>query len=279
MNTPPYSEPVYESEPTPRSVPVQIQPVRPRVTYILLAVTVFVYILQELTRIGIAREPFIALSQLIFGDELLQALLRNGWGEDILVLLGGKITPLIEIGQVWRLFTPALLHASLVHIAFNMYALFVIGPSLESFYGHWRFLALYVLGAFGGNVLSFYLSAGTSVGASTAIFAMVAAQGVFLYQNRQILGPRARAMLSNVIFIIVINLFLGLSPGIDNWGHMGGLITGLAFAWFAGPQLSVNYTGFGYQLTDQRSMTAVWSTGILLALALAVMTAIKVINA
>jgi len=249
------------------------------VTYILLAVTVFVYILQELTRIGIAREPFIALSQLIFGDELLQALLRNGWGEDILVLLGGKITPLIEIGQVWRLFTPALLHASLVHIAFNMYALFVIGPSLESFYGHWRFLALYVLGAFGGNVLSFYLSAGTSVGASTAIFAMVAAQGVFLYQNRQILGPRARAMLSNVIFIIVINLFLGLSPGIDNWGHMGGLITGLAFAWFAGPQLSVNYTGFGYQLTDQRSMTAVWSTGILLALALAVMTAIKVINA
>jgi rhomboid protease GluP len=243
--------------------------VRPTVTYVILGLTVFVYILQELTRMGIAREPFLALGQLAIGQELLQDLLARGWGDSLLTLLGGKISSLIDAGQYWRLITPVLLHASLLHIGFNMYALFVIGPSLESYYGHKRFLALYLLTGFGGNLLSYLLSEGVSVGASTAIFGLVAAEGVFIYQNRNIFGPKARAMLSNVVMVVVINLVLGLSPGIDNWGHLGGLITGLIFGWFAGPQLEVTYNYPDYELVDQRSPVIAWVTVIVLFFLLA----------
>lgn len=267
----PESKPPQQEEGMPGSRWVQIKrpTVRPTVTYVILGLTVFVYILQELTRMGIAREPFLALGQLAFGQELLQELLARGWGDSLLTLLGGKISSLIDAGQYWRLITPVLLHASLLHIGFNMYALFVIGPSLESYYGHKRFLALYLLTGFGGNLLSYLLSEGVSVGASTAIFGLVAAEGVFIYQNRNIFGPKARAMLSNVVMVVVINLVLGLSPGIDNWGHLGGLITGLIFGWFAGPQLEVTYNYPDYELVDQRSPVIAWVTVIVLFFLLA----------
>jgi rhomboid protease GluP len=117
-----------------------------------------------------------------------------------------------------------------------MYALVVFGTGLERYFGHWRFLVLYILGAFTGNVLSFILSSGYSVGASTAIFGLVGAEGVFLYQNRKFFGGQFRRAIGNVIFIVAVNLVLGLSPGIDNWGHIGGLLGGLMFTWFAGPR-------------------------------------------
>ncbi|RPJ38540.1 MAG: rhomboid family intramembrane serine protease [Chloroflexi bacterium] len=251
----------------PRMVPVERPVTKPTVTYTILAITVFVYLLQELTRMGIAREPFLALSQMIFGPEVLQALLQNGWGDSLLTLLGGKINELIIAGQYWRLLTPALLHASLTHIGFNMYALYAIGSTLESFYGHQRFLMLYIVGALGGNVLSFLMTRGLSVGASTAIFALVAAEGVFIYQNRAIFGSQARAMLSNVVFIVIINLGLGFLPGIDNFGHLGGLIAGLAFGWFAGPRFEVepDFTG-RYKLVDKSNPSTAWLVAIVMVI-------------
>ena len=84
-------------------------------------------------------------------------------------MLGAKVNELILAGQVWRLITPILLHASILHIGFNMYALFVIGPQLERFYGHGRFLLLYLIAGFTGNVLSFVLSPNPSLGASTSV--------------------------------------------------------------------------------------------------------------
>ena len=258
-----------EAAPDSRWVRIKRPSAKPVVTYVILGLTILVYILQELTRIGIAREPFILLGQLAFGQELFQEFLARGWGDSLLTLLGGKISVLIDAGQYWRLITPVLLHASLVHIGFNMYALYSIGPSLEGYYGHKRFLALYLLTGFGGNLLSYLLSEGVSVGASTAIFGLVAAEGVFIYQNRKIFGPQARAMLGNVIMVVAINLVLGLSPGIDNWGHLGGLITGAIFGWFAGPKLEVTFNYPDYELIDQRSPVIAWLTVIVLFFLLA----------
>lgn len=240
----------------------------PLVTYIILGVTVFVYVLQMLTQAGLFREPFIWLGQIIFGSSGMNALLAQGWGSNILLLLGAKIRILIVEGQYWRLFTPALLHANLVHIGFNMYALFAIGRSLEPQYGHARFSMLYLLGAFGGNTLSFLLSDGLSVGASTAIFGLIAANGVFIYQNRQIFGGRARAALQNILTILVINLAIGLSSSnIDNWGHLGGLLAGAAFAWFAGPVLGIEGVWPAYEVKDKRSIsTALITAGIVAAI-------------
>jgi len=71
-------------------------------------------------------------------------------------------------------------------------------------------------------------------------------------------------MLNNVIVIVLINLAMGLSGSIDNWGHLGGLIVGLAFSWFAGPRLEVAYNYPEYELVDQRTSTMTWMVGIVL---------------
>jgi rhomboid protease GluP len=160
-------------------------------------------------------------------------------GYDIPALFGMKINEYILAGQFWRLLTPMFLHSSPIHLGFNMYALISIGSGLERYFGRGRYLLLYLLGSFGGNALSFVLSPNPSLGASTSIFGLLAAEGVFLYRHRDLFGSQARAALQNVVVIAGINLVIGLQPGIDNWGHLGGLFSGLIFAWFGGPKLVI----------------------------------------
>lgn len=190
---------------------------------------------------------------------LLQLASQSLLGFDLLVALGVKVNEWIMQGQYWRLFTPMFLHASIIHIGFNMYALHNLGPGLERFYKHGRFLTLYLLAGFAGNVVSFMASDAASLGSSTAIFGLLGAQGVFLYQNKRIFGERAKRALSQVLSFAVINFLIGLSPGIDNWGHLGGLLGGVAFAWFAGPVLDIAWEDGQGRLVDQRSdRRAVW---------------------
>jgi rhomboid protease GluP len=228
-----------ESEPA-TTISVRMpEPVRPLVTFVLIGLTVGIYVLQILTE-------FLA-------------------GIDIPVQLGVKFAPLILEGQYWRLLTPMLLHGSAVHILVNMYALYSLGPSLERYYGHTRFLLLYVLGGFAGNVLSFTLTPSPSLGASTAIFGLLAAEGVFVLRNRFLFGDNARSALINIVTIAAINLFLGLRPGIDNWGHLGGLLGGLAFAWFGGPLFKVAPGVAGYELQDQVEPQQSWIAAAVVA--------------
>ncbi len=182
---------------------------RPIVTYVLVGVTVIMFVLQMISDFVI--------------------------GYDLPALFGMKINELIVRGEVWRLFTPALLHGGLLHIFFNMYALFSIGRDIELYYGHWRYLALYSISAFAGNVFSFLFTAAPSLGASTAIFGLIGAQALFIYQNRKFF-KNSRAMLTNSLMVIAINLFvIGSLQFVDNFGHLGGLLGGALFAWLAGP--------------------------------------------
>jgi rhomboid protease GluP len=200
---------------------------RPYVTYSVMGVCVVVYLVQLVT--------------------------QNLLGVDIPAALGVKSNELIMQGQIWRLITPVFLHGSIFHIAFNMYALFYLGPTLERFYRHGRFLLLFLLSGYAGNVISFMFSPYQSLGASTAIFGLLGAEGVLLYQNREIFGNVARRALSQVIMIAVVNLIIGLTPGIDNWGHIGGLIGGTLFAWFGGPLLQRQLLYATYTIKDVRS--------------------------
>ncbi|MCO6452440.1 MAG: rhomboid family intramembrane serine protease [Caldilineales bacterium] len=198
----------------------------------------------------------IAITVLVF---VAQLATQNLLGYDLPAALGIKANAFIARGQYWRLITPVFLHGSIMHLGFNMYALFVLGPGLLRFYGNLRFLALYFLGAFAGNVGSMIFTPAPSLGASTAIFGVFAAQGVFLYLNRGIFDrQRTQRALREILILAVINLALGLSPGIDMWGHVGGLIGGLAFAWFAGPKLKVILDGMRPVLTDMRMATNQW---------------------
>jgi len=206
----------------------------PYVTYALIGVTVAFYVLQ-------------VASVVVFGYPTRVGNL------DWLELFGARINEFIQAGQLWRLLTPALLHGSVMHIFFNMYALFSLGASLERYFGRTRFLLLYALGAFAGNVASFLFTDGYSVGASTAVFGLIGAEGIFLYQNRKLFGDEARRAIGNVIFVAAINLFvIGSLPFIDNWGHIGGLIGGLMFTSLAGPLWRVEENMLGYSLVDKR---------------------------
>jgi len=195
-------------------------------------------------------------------------LIQNGseifFGYDLLSIYGAKINAFIYRGQFWRFLTPVFLHGSILHLAFNMYALFSIGPSLEQRYSIPTFLALFAFGGIFGNIFSFLFSANPSLGSSTAIFGLIAAQAVYIYKNRLLLGSRANLLLRNVLVMIAINLFLGLSPGIDNWGHLGGLVGGFLFAWFAGPSYGIAENVFGENvIVKENKRTALVSAALL----------------
>ncbi len=128
---------------------------------------------------------FMGLNILVF---LLQQVSQATQGEDLVAMLGLKVNELIVLGQYWRLLTPMFLHGDILHLGFNMYALYIFGPSLERYFGHLRFITLFILSGFAGNVLSFMLSAAPSLGSSTAIFGLLGAEGVFLYRNRRLFG-------------------------------------------------------------------------------------------
>ena len=211
----------------------------------------------------VATISLIVFTSVIFVFQFLQKATNN---IDTLFLLGGKINSLITAGQVWRLITPVFLHSSIPHLAFNMYALYIIGRNLERFYGHGRFLILYFLGAFGGNVLSYVLTPANSLGASTAVFAILAAEGVFIFENRKLFGPqRTRQMITNLVMVTLINLSFGLIPGfnVDNWGHIGGILGGIFFAWKAGPILQIKGQPPFFEMTDTREKSEVLITALI----------------
>jgi rhomboid protease GluP len=235
----------YPSSNIPPAVPprgpvsVRLPSTPPNVTYVILGLTIFVYLLQ-------------------FASQKL-------FGYDLPVMFGAKQGDLIRQGQIWRLITPVLLHASLLHIGFNMYFLFSLGTGLERRFGHLRFLVLYLLTGFSGNVLSFLFTSGISVGSSTSIFGLIAAEGIFLYQNRKLFGEESKRAIGNVVTMAAVNLVIGFSSGglIDNWGHIGGLLGGLVFSWFSGPLWQVEGIYPLMHLVDQRTSRDLWMGAIL----------------
>jgi membrane associated rhomboid family serine protease len=128
-------------------------------------------------------------------------------------------------GEYYRLLTSAFLHENLVHIALNMYALYLFGPPVEAALGRARFLVLYLVSAIGGSALSYAFAnpAQASLGASGAVFGLL---GAFLVINRR-LGRDT----SGVMVLLAINFVFGLvAPRIDWRAHLGGLIAGVLCA-------------------------------------------------
>ena len=207
----------------------------------------------------------IALSIIFFGLQNITELL---FGYDLFVLYGAKINQFIFQGEIWRFLTPVLLHGSIIHLGFNMYAIYSIGPSLERRYGSTSFILLYIFSALFGNIFSFICSPHASLGASTAIFGLIAAQGVYIYKNRFLLGSAAKPLLTNVLFVIAVNLVLGLSPGIDNWGHLGGLVGGSLYSWFAGPSYGISQNLFGENVIIKENKRTLLVSAIILASAI-----------
>lgn len=154
-----------------------------------------------------------------------------------LLSFGANLGELVRQGEIYRLLTSAFLHIGVMHLLVNCYSLYVIGPQIESFFGKWKFLAIYLMSAICGSLLSisFGSSLKISAGASGAIFGLLGALLYFGYHYRVYLGGVLR---SQIIPIILLNLVVGMmSPGIDNAAHIGGLIAGV----FSAMALGVKY--------------------------------------
>lgn len=168
---------------------------KPYITYTLIAINVIVYILMML-----------------------------GYRNNIL-WYGANIPDLIRKGDIYRLLSSVFIHANLMHLFCNMYALYVIGPQLESYLGRFKYLAVYLISGVTGNLLSMAFSSSVSVGASGAIFGLFGSLLYFGYHYRVYLGTILK---SQLIPLIILNLVIGfMIPNIDNAAHIGGLIGGI----------------------------------------------------
>nr|XP_043624971.1 RHOMBOID-like protein 10, chloroplastic [Erigeron canadensis] len=152
-----------------------------------------------------------------------------------LIMWGAKINSLINKGELWRLVTSSFLHANVGHLMINCYSLNSIGPIMEHLSGPRRYLAIYMTSAITSSAMSYWLSKAPSVGASGAIFGLVGSFAIFVVRHNNLVKGGV-GDLKHVARVIALNMAIGmLSQGIDNWGHLGGLVGGIATSWLIGP--------------------------------------------
>lgn len=179
---------------------------QPLVTYALLGITTIVFLGMEVTG----------------GSENGMVLIK--WGAMVREYI-------VVLHEYWRFFTPMFLHIGWLHFAVNMVTLYFVGSQVESVYGHWRYLLIYLLSGVAGNVISFtFGSAGSiSAGASTSLFGLF---GAFIILGRHFKNnPAVSFMVQRYATFIGINLIFNLfSSSVDIMGHIGGLIGGLLVA-------------------------------------------------
>jgi len=180
---------------------VQTDPRPPYVTYMILGINIAAWLIMN-------------LAGLLFG-----------WSMNAqLIYFGAKVNALIVRGEYWRLITAMFLHIGVAHLFFNSYALYIYGPIVEKLYGKTKYILIYLISGLIGSIFSYALSPNPSAGASGAIFGLM---GALLYFRKQKKGLFQRIFGPGLILIIGINLLYGfIQPGIDNWGHIGGLIGG-----------------------------------------------------
>ena len=141
-----------------------------------------------------------------------------------LVQAGAFYGPYVQEGQWWRAFTTAFIHENLLHISFNMFALWQIGRIVEQLFGSFKMGLVYTASMIGSAwaIYTFNYDVVT-VGASGAIFGLFGA----LVAAGLRLGPRGRQLVQSVLGIVIINVLIGFTvPNISQAGHLGGLVTG-----------------------------------------------------
>ncbi len=182
---------------------------------------------------SIPKESPVTLTLLVIniilfaGQSLPDGIIPNSiFTGNSLTSMGVLYGPAVQDGQIWRILSSGFLHGGIVHVGFNMYLLFMLGPQMEQGFGSLRFCLMYFGSLFGGAlaVLLFDFSQPT-LGASGAVLGLAGAMFVALWARG--VNPRQ----SPVFGLVVLNLALPLLvPGISFWGHFGGVAAGAALA-------------------------------------------------
>ncbi len=175
---------------------------------------------------AVATTTLVVINVLVYLAEMSQGVWLSGVAGSELIDQGAIYGPAIADGEWYRLVTGGFLHASIIHIAFNMYLLWILGGALERYVGTARFLAIYAAGLLWGSAGALVTSPDArTVGASGAVFGLMAAMLVLeRHKGVALLGGSVGALLA--INLVVTFVFPGISIG----GHIGGIIGGAAAA-------------------------------------------------
>ncbi len=192
-----------------------IDPVR-----IIIYINVFIYFLSLIVKpssLGMTPNPFLFLSP----------------SESSLFLLGATGTlPIDRFGRWSSLISASFLHGGIFHILFNMIALYQLGPFVILEYGVYRFIIIYTLSGIGGFYLSYLVGIPFTLGASASICGLI---GAILYFGKSRGGFYGESIYRQALGWVVGLVFCALLlPGINNWAHGGGLVTGIVTSFLAG---------------------------------------------
>ncbi len=213
--------------------------------------------------------PFFTYFVLLFCTAMLIASIGvNGWkieplkvnpligpSAQTLIKLGARQTSLIvNEGEWYRLFTPMVLHAGVIHYIINMLALWFVGGAVEQSHGFTNATILFVVPAVGGNILSaIFLPQYISVGASGGIFGLIGACLADIFINWKLLflkseeDKRTRfqhaVVLLWLLLDIIINLLIGFTPFVDNFTHVGGGLYGFLCGFSTLERLGLGFFG------------------------------------
>lgn len=147
--------------------------------------------------------------------------------EAAIVQAGALSRPEVMSGEVWRLITATFLHGGFDHLFGNCAILYILGMASEHAFGTARTIAIYAVSGLCGSLLSLTLTQGPSVGASGAIFGLAAAIIIFFYRYQHVFFVRDKRVGFVLLVWVVYSVGLGfLSPGIDNFAHIGGFTGG-----------------------------------------------------
>ncbi len=188
----------------------------------------FVILLNVIVFVAAALLQFLSIDNGASGKTLTQ----------VFVILGGMSLSSVLNGQIWTIITANFLHIEFFHFALNMLALFSIGNKAYAIYGGKKFLTTYILGGIGAMVFTLIVSIflGSDIatlGASGSIFALCGVLISGSLKNRRY-GIDLPIGISDVLPIVIVSLVYGFLPGsgVNNWAHIGGLVTGLVLGFF-----------------------------------------------
>ena len=182
----------------------------------------------------------IDLNILMFIFMVLAGLGFLSFSSEDLISWGANYKPLTTDGEWWRLLTSTFLHGGIMHLFANMYGLLFVGIFLEPRIGKVKFAIIYIIAGVLASISSLWWHDSTvSVGASGAIFGLY---GLFLALMLTKVYPKefSKALLLGTLIFIGFNLIMGLTGGIDNAAHIGGLVSGFVIGIFISPQLKVD---------------------------------------
>lgn len=174
--------------------------------------------------------PMPLYTTILIASIVIVAAIQIGTGLEASIMAAGFDKPVfLRQHEYWRILTGATLHGSILHAGMNCYAFYSFGKIFEMLSNRAHLAIVFLLSALGGGVLSLiFVPDGISVGASGGIVGLVSYLAIYAFRRRRFISAEFRkSLLINIGFILLFGIVL--FQQIDNFGHIGGLITGAVY--------------------------------------------------